>query len=289
MSFKKGLTLNELKLIAVVAMIIDHIAYYNYFFMSDKTYLAFRIIGRIAMPIFAYAIVEGYFHTKNIKKYVIRLFILAIITQVVIDIVAYFNTVFVPEYTVNIYNILNIVFSFLLSLIIIISIDSILKFCIQFKNMKNKNEKTYKTSKNERMKIEMKLLTNIVIYFFIVIISFLVYQLFEIDYGYIVPIIIITGYICKKIYIYLENKKKNIKYISNYIVSNIPLYIAIIIIAITSNHIERYILLSIIFICLYNSKKGNMSKKVQKLFYYIFPLQHLIIYSIALFGYMNIM
>lgn len=39
-------------------------------------------IGRIAFPIFAFMIVEGYFHTKNLKKYVERLFLFAIISEI---------------------------------------------------------------------------------------------------------------------------------------------------------------------------------------------------------------
>ena len=39
-------------------------------------------IGRIAFPIFAFLIVEGYFHTKNLKKYVQRLLIFAVISEI---------------------------------------------------------------------------------------------------------------------------------------------------------------------------------------------------------------
>ena len=39
-------------------------------------------IGRISFPIFAFMIVEGYFNTKNLKKYIKRLFIFAIISEI---------------------------------------------------------------------------------------------------------------------------------------------------------------------------------------------------------------
>ena len=39
-------------------------------------------IGRISFPIFAFMIVEGYFHTSNLKKYVKRLLLFALISEI---------------------------------------------------------------------------------------------------------------------------------------------------------------------------------------------------------------
>ena len=39
-------------------------------------------IGRIAFPIFAFLIVEGFFHTKNLKLYVRRLLIFAVVSEI---------------------------------------------------------------------------------------------------------------------------------------------------------------------------------------------------------------
>lgn len=65
-----------LKIIALVAMTIDH---------TGKVFLLnhdlCNILGRIAFPIFAFQIVEGYHHTKNLKKYLTRLLIVAIIAE----------------------------------------------------------------------------------------------------------------------------------------------------------------------------------------------------------------
>ena len=62
-----GLSGNALKIIAAVAMLIDHVG-----IMFFPTVAIYRIIGRLSFPIFAFMIVEGYFHTKNLKKYVLR-------------------------------------------------------------------------------------------------------------------------------------------------------------------------------------------------------------------------
>ncbi len=69
---------NQLKLIACLSMLIDHI---GYVFFPEVRLL--RIIGRVAMPLFAFFIGEGCIHTRDRKKYFLRLFILALICQVV--------------------------------------------------------------------------------------------------------------------------------------------------------------------------------------------------------------
>jgi hypothetical protein len=42
-------------------------------------------IGRIAFPLYAFMIVEGYFHTNNLKKYVGRLFVFALISEILFN------------------------------------------------------------------------------------------------------------------------------------------------------------------------------------------------------------
>lgn len=73
-----------LKIIAVVSMFIDHIGYI-YISPSAPEYLIFRGIGRLAFPIFVYLIVEGCQKTSNINKYLFRLFIFALISEIPFD------------------------------------------------------------------------------------------------------------------------------------------------------------------------------------------------------------
>ena len=67
-----------LKIIAIITMFIDHVGY----LVNDGKLSYFNYIGRIAFPIFAFQISEGYIHTKNLKKYFLRLFLFALISQI---------------------------------------------------------------------------------------------------------------------------------------------------------------------------------------------------------------
>lgn len=66
-----------LKVIAILTMLIDHVG-----LVFFPQYEAFRIIGRIAFPIFAYQLAIGYRHTSNRKKYMFRLWTFALISQI---------------------------------------------------------------------------------------------------------------------------------------------------------------------------------------------------------------
>lgn len=75
---KTGLTGNQLKLIAMAAMTLDHIGEYLL-----PQVLILRIIGRLALPIYAYMIAEGCRYTRNRKKYLLRIAGLAAVCQTV--------------------------------------------------------------------------------------------------------------------------------------------------------------------------------------------------------------
>lgn len=66
-----------LKIIGLVTMLIDHIGAVFY-----PQVTALRIIGRIAFPIFAYQIGIGYRNTNNLSKYLLRLLLVGVISQI---------------------------------------------------------------------------------------------------------------------------------------------------------------------------------------------------------------
>lgn len=83
---KFGINTFTLKMIAVLAMLIDHIGA-----VLLPQYRILRIIGRIAFPIFAYTLVEGFLHTHDVKKYMMRMGILALVSELPFDLV-FFGT-----------------------------------------------------------------------------------------------------------------------------------------------------------------------------------------------------
>lgn len=106
---KKGLSGSTLKLIAIVAMFIDHFAaiILDRYLVSigilslnqdtvllpeNRTMLiiycidlAMRLIGRLGFPLFCFLLVEGYYHTRNKAKYGMRLAMFALISEIPFD------------------------------------------------------------------------------------------------------------------------------------------------------------------------------------------------------------
>ena len=88
----KKLDGSALKLIAVVTMLIDHTA--SVLLRNNNTvlfslaghamslYQFMRYVGRISFPIFAFLLVEGFLHTRNVKRYALNLFLFALISEI---------------------------------------------------------------------------------------------------------------------------------------------------------------------------------------------------------------
>jgi len=75
------MTAFTLKIIAFVSMFIDHMAVV----FPDTFPFWFRGIGRLAWPIFAFLLAEGFMHTKSPEKFLIRLLAFAIISEIPYD------------------------------------------------------------------------------------------------------------------------------------------------------------------------------------------------------------
>lgn len=106
----KGLSGSALKVIALVSMTLDHIAYY----LMDKSiaYDAMRTVGRMAFPIFTFLLVEGYVHTSSVRKYALSLFSFALVSDI-------------PWWLLNHDNTHNVFFTLLLGLVAIEGLSTI--------------------------------------------------------------------------------------------------------------------------------------------------------------------
>lgn len=102
-----------LKIIACITMFIDHIGYVIF---DGSSF--FNYIGRIAFPIFAFQISQGYIYTKNINQYLKRLLMFAILSQ--LPFMLFYNTISSGF-------VVNVVFTLLFGLICIVSYDKINK------------------------------------------------------------------------------------------------------------------------------------------------------------------
>lgn len=86
----------DLKLLAILLMILDHIAAYLF-----PDLVGLRIIGRLSFPLFGWLIANGYRHTSNANQYLIRLLIFAFISQIPFALVG--NSMSEPLSSLNIF------------------------------------------------------------------------------------------------------------------------------------------------------------------------------------------
>lgn len=102
----RGITGSTLKVIAMVSMLLDHIGVivlqrmlvqrgllevvngplYDAFIAGNAglyyTLVVLRCVGRMAMPIFCFLAVEGFLHTRSLRKYLGRLFLFALLSEI---------------------------------------------------------------------------------------------------------------------------------------------------------------------------------------------------------------
>lgn len=263
------MTTNMLKIIAIVAMIIDHIGAYFRITLDENIYYIFRSIGRIVMPIFLYLLVQGFFHTSNIKKYIFRIFCLATITQAAIFIMGIVNQLVFPNYYTQVNEYIGILYSYTLSLILI----SMLEYKTIFKKFNNT--------------------VNLIIRIIIIILIFVIYMNIKIEFDMRIPFMCMELYVIEKLF--MDNEKKQLLTNRQFenkkqeIMLKIPYLILILISFVTSLDFSKFhpgykyaIIYSIIPIALYNGKLGRKSKFIKVMFYAVFPLQHVIIYLLAM-------
>ena len=92
---KFGVSGSTLKIMALVIMLIDHIGAvivmrtmsapgFDHDFWGSL-YWPLRYVGRLAFPVFCFLLVEGFSYTSNVKKYLGRIILFALISEIPVD------------------------------------------------------------------------------------------------------------------------------------------------------------------------------------------------------------
>ena len=233
---------STLKIIACIFMVIDHVGL-TFFPEQDL----FRILGRLAFPIFAFFIAEGSRYSRHKLRRFMLIFGIG---------VAFF--VFYYIYGGMLYG--NIFLTFSISILL----DNFLYLC----------KKTVFECKNKLWAVLL-----FVGFLLALALAYLVYGLFHFEYrffGMLLPVLInLTNF--KGI-----NASSKIKSFDNHISRLILMLIGLILLSIDGNlgSIQYYCLLSLIPLALYNGKVGRKGLKYG--FYIFYPAHLIIIEGIAM-------
>jgi hypothetical protein len=116
MKIPAALSNTQLKIIAIISMLTDHICMVLYP-ADGAAYMIRLTIGRIAMPVFAFLLCEGFFHTRSRFKYGRNLLIFAVISEPFFDF-ACSQTFFNPAHQ-------NVFFTLFAALVMLVILDKL--------------------------------------------------------------------------------------------------------------------------------------------------------------------
>lgn len=238
-----GLTSNMLRIIAIVLMLSDHIWATAMSFGNWMTY-----IGRMAFPIFAFQIAEGFIHTSNLKKYILRLLGFALITEIPFNLF-YSSSWFNPYHQ-------NVLFTLLLGLLAISVIDKV---------RKSSTVKTVALSLLWLLLIGVASVIGFVDYGFLGMITVVMFYLLrDFPFAWLTQLV---GMVLINI-VFFEGQVFPIEFLGK--IFEIPT--------------QGFAVFALIPIWLYKGKKGHSSKIMQYSFYAFYPVHMLVLYLIKYFA-----
>ena len=238
-----GLTSNMLRTIAVLLMLSDHIWATAMNLGDWMTY-----IGRMAFPIFAFQIAEGFVHTSNFKKYALRLLSFAIVTEIPFNFF-YSSRWFNPYHQ-------NVLFTLLLGLLAIKVIDGL---------------KKDKTGKNIGLSV---------LYLFLILIASVIGF---VDYGHLGMLTVVMFYIMRDFPFAWLGQLVGMVLINIVFFEGLVFPVELFgkTFEIPS---QGFAVFALIPIWLYSGRKGKSSKAMQYGFYAFYPVHMLILYLIKHFA-----
>ena len=238
----KFINSNVLKIIAMILMLIDHL--WATIIPGNQW---MTNIGRLAFPIFAFLVVEGFTHTSNLKKYAKRLLFFGIISEIP------FNLIYTGSFIFPFHQ--NVMFTLLLGLLCINEIDKI------------KNNKNCKNIVIGTLKIVGLLLIGIIgfvdygITGILTIIAFYIFRNFKFAW---------IGQLISLMLLYIVFFKGQSVIINLF---GFEYFLPL----------QGLGVLALIPIWLYNGDKGKKNKLIQYSFYAFYPVHMLVIYLIYYF------
>ena len=203
-------------------------------------------VGRLAFPIFAFLLVEGYFHTSNLRCYALRLFLFALISEIPFNLM-YSSSLIYPYHQ-------NVIWTLLLGL-----------GCIHL---------------NEVIVQKGKMWLRIFVGDITMVAGFLAGLLTMVDYYGVGVVTILTFYFFRKRnWWYLLGQIAVLYYLNVEILSG--LYFEVTIMGNTIHIVQQGLaLLALIPIWMYRGRKGHNSKIIQYACYGFYPLHMLVLYFI---------
>ena len=237
----KFINSNTLKTLAMVLMLLDHL--WATVIPGNQW---MTCVGRLAFPIFAFMISEGYVHTSDFKKYAKRLLIFGLISEIPFNLMSA-GGFFFPFHQ-------NVMFTLLLGLLSIREID--------------------KFKKNFKVKTGIFCLLKIALFLLIGTVGF-------VDYGAMGILVVIAFYVFRdvkfgRLFQLLSLVLLFIVFFKGlgfeFTIAGHGFFFPI----------QGFGVLAMIPICLYNGKKGTDSKILKHAFYWFYPVHMAAIYIISL-------
>lgn len=233
-----------LKVLAMIFMLLDHL--WATIVPGNGWMTA---VGRLAFPIFAFMISEGYAHTSNFKKYAKRLFIFGLISEIPFNLMGS-GSLINPFHQ-------NVMFTLLLGLLSIREID-------RFKQ-------------DIRVKTGILCLLKVALILLIGAVGF-------VDYGAMGILVIIAFYLFRDIKLGWAFQLASLVLLFIVFFKGFQ-----IVIPIAGHEIlfpmQGFGVLAMIPIWLYNGKKGANSKLIKQAFYWFYPVHMAVIYLIYLIAF----
>ena len=225
---------NMLKILAAIFMTVDHVG-----LMFFPEHEVFRIIGRLAMPIFAFMISEGARYTKNRVKYLALIASLAALCQLV-----YFFAMDSLD--------MSILVTFTLSIIMIYALDGVKREMTQDKIS------------------PISLSISVLLFILSVAFSNVFCHIFYVDYGFFGTLLPLFASLTD-----MKRCGKNLpQWLDSVYIRILLLGGGLILLAGGFYRIQIYALLSLPLLCLYSGERGKLKMKY---FFYVFYPLHLVI------------